>query len=160
MLVASGVGPVDIVLLMGGKSAWNLLNTVAAVVLNITLNVLLIPRLGITGAAVAWSVSILANNLAPLLQVRVFLGLHPLGRETIVAAAMSLFAFGLIPVIVRAWFASDLRGFSVAAIVGGVVYAAGLWRFRSTLSLHRLFTLRGQASMLPAPRTGSSSSDV
>jgi O-antigen/teichoic acid export membrane protein len=160
MLVASGVGAVDIVLLMGGKSAWNLLNTVAAVVLNITLNVLLIPRLGITGAAVAWSVSILANNLAPLVQVRIFLGLHPLGRETITAAAASLFAFGLIPLIVRAMFAPDLRGFSVAVVLGGVVYGASLWRFRSTLIVHRLFALRGRQPILPAQTSGHSSSDV
>lgn len=144
MLVASGVGPVDIVLLMGGKSAWNLLNTVAAVALNVTLNLLLIPRLGITGAAIAWSVSILTNNLAPLLQVRIFLRLHPLGRETITAAAAALLAFGLIPMAVRALFAPDLRAFLVAAVLGGMVYLASLWRFRRTLRLNSLFTLRAQ----------------
>jgi O-antigen/teichoic acid export membrane protein len=151
---------VDIVLLMGGKSAWNLLNTIAAVVLNVILNVLLIPRLGITGAAIAWSVSILANNLAPLIQVQMFLGLHPIGRETITAAVGALFAFGLIPLIVRAFVAPNLRGFSVAAVLGVVVYASILWRFRSTLSLERLFTLRGQASMEAAQASGTSSSDV
>lgn len=160
MLVASGVGPVDIVLLMGGKSTWNLLNTVAAVVLNIILNVLLIPRLGITGAAIAWSVSILANNLAPLIQVRIFLGLHPVGRETITACATGLLAFGLIPLIVRAWLAPDLRGFSVAMVLGGVVYVAGLWRFRRILSLDRLFELRSRGSILPAQTAGGPSSDV
>jgi O-antigen/teichoic acid export membrane protein len=160
MLVASGVGPVDIVLLMGGKSTWNLLNTVAAVVLNIILNVLLIPRLGITGAAIAWSVSILANNLAPLIQVRMFLGLHPVGRETITACATGLLAFGLIPLIVRAWLAPDLRGFSVAMVLGGVVYVAGLWRFRRILSLDRLFELRARGSILPAQTAGGPSSDV
>jgi O-antigen/teichoic acid export membrane protein len=142
MLVASGVGPVDIVLLMGGKSAWNLLNTVAAVVLNVTLNILLIPRFGITGAAIAWSVSILTNNLAPLVQVRMFLRLHPIGRETIAAAAASLFAFGLIPIGVRAAFGPDLRALSGAAFLGGAVYLASLWRFRQTLRLDRLFALR------------------
>jgi O-antigen/teichoic acid export membrane protein len=160
MLVASGVGPVDIVLLMGGKSAWNLLNTIAAVVLNVILNVLLIPRLGITGAAIAWSVSILANNLAPLIQVRMFLGLHPVGRETITACATGLLAFGLIPLIVRAWLAPDLRGFSVAMVLGGVVYVAGLWRFRRILSLDRLFELRARGSILPDQTAGGPSSDV
>jgi O-antigen/teichoic acid export membrane protein len=149
MLVASGVGPVDIVLLMGGKSAWNLLNTVVAVVLNVALNVLLIPRLGITGAAIAWSVSILANNLAPLVQVRMMLRLHPLGRETISAAAASLFAFGLISVVIRASFGPDLRAFSFAAILGGAVYLAGLWRLRQTLRLDRLFALRARSLTPP-----------
>ena len=69
MLVATAVGPVDIVLLMSGKSLWNLLNTTVAVASNVVLNLLLIPHLGITGAAIAWAVSILLNNLLPLLQV-------------------------------------------------------------------------------------------
>ena len=40
MLVATACGPVDIVLLMAGKSAWNLANTALAVGLNIGLNLL------------------------------------------------------------------------------------------------------------------------
>ena len=62
MLVATLVGPVDMVLLMAGKSSWNLLNTIAAIVANVTLNLILIPRYGMTGAAVAWSASILVEQ--------------------------------------------------------------------------------------------------
>ena len=40
MLVATLVGPVDMVLLMAGKSSWNLLNTIAAIVANVTLNLI------------------------------------------------------------------------------------------------------------------------
>ncbi len=45
MLVATLVGPVDIVLLMAGKSSWNLLNTIVAIVVNVTLNLVLDPPL-------------------------------------------------------------------------------------------------------------------
>ncbi|HEY8018323.1 MAG TPA: flippase, partial [Actinomycetota bacterium] len=68
MFLATAVGPVDVVLLMAGKSSWNLINTLAALILNVTLNLILIPRMGITGAAIAWSVSIACNNLLPLAQ--------------------------------------------------------------------------------------------
>src|SRR2546427_3604370 len=69
MLVATAVGTVDMVLLMGGKSSWNLINTVVGLTSNIALNFVLIPRYGGTGAAIAWSSSILFTNLAPLVQV-------------------------------------------------------------------------------------------
>lgn len=102
MLVASGIGAVDVVLLMGGKSIWNLANTVASLTLNLVLNLLLIPRLGITGAAIAWSVSILVNNLAPLTHVWAFLWLHPFGsavaRAALSAVALLRGARGLRPV--------------------------------------------------------------
>ena len=80
MLVATAVGTVDMVLLMGGKSSWNLFNTVVALSSNIVLNLLLIPRYGGTGAAIAWSSSIIFTNLLPLGQVWKFLGMHPFGR--------------------------------------------------------------------------------
>ena len=86
MLVATLVGPVDIVLLMAGKSSWNLVNTIAAIVANVTLNLILIPRYGMTGAAVAWSASILLNNLLPLVEVWRLIGLHPFGAGSIAVA--------------------------------------------------------------------------
>ena len=44
MLVNLGTGNVTVVLLMGGKSSWNLVNTAIALALNIGLNLVLIPR--------------------------------------------------------------------------------------------------------------------
>ncbi len=79
MLVATAVGPVDVVLLMGGRSSWNLVNTVVALGANLALNVALIPRYGLAGAAVASAVGILLNNLLPLAQVWRSMGLHPFG---------------------------------------------------------------------------------
>ena len=53
MLVNLGTGNVTVVLLMGGKSSWGAINTGAALIVNIGLNLLLIPHLGILGAAIA-----------------------------------------------------------------------------------------------------------
>jgi O-antigen/teichoic acid export membrane protein len=135
MLVASAVGPVDVVLLMAGRSTWNLINTAAAVALNVALNLLLIPRVGITGAAVAWSASILTNNLAPLVQVRTLLHLDPLGRGVLSVAAASLVAFGAIPLAVRLVLGADLGPFGVSAALGLAVYIPVLWRLRRPLRL-------------------------
>ena len=49
MLFNIGTGNVTVVLLMAGKSVWNLGNALIAFVINLGLNLLLIPRFGITG---------------------------------------------------------------------------------------------------------------
>lgn len=152
MLVASAVGPVDVVLLMAGRSTWNLVNTAAAVALNVALNLVLIPRLGITGAAIAWSASILTNNLAPLIQVRTILHLDPLGREVVLVAAASLVAFGLVSLGIRAAFGADLAALVVSASIGLAIYLPALWRLRGALHLSQLFRApRPDAAAVPAP---------
>jgi O-antigen/teichoic acid export membrane protein len=138
MLFGSGVGPVDIALLMAGKSSWNLLNTAAAVSVNVVLNLLLIPRLGITGAAIAWAASIVVNNLVPLIQVRGLVGLHPIGVATVSVGLTAIVVFGVIPVALRAVLPSDAIALAVAAVVGVLLYLPALWRLRRTLALDRL----------------------
>ncbi len=65
MLVATGIGPVDMVLLMGGRSFWNLSNVIVALGVNVALSLILIPRIGIAGAALAWAGSILDQQRRP-----------------------------------------------------------------------------------------------
>ena len=66
MLVATASGQVDTVLMMAGKSTWNLAKAVLALVVQLGLDLLLLPHLGILGAAIGWAVSILVANLVPL----------------------------------------------------------------------------------------------
>ena len=94
MLVATGIGPVDIVLLMGGRSSWNLFNVVVALILNLVLGLILVPRIGIAGAAVGLAGAILFNNVAPLVEVRAFLKVHPFGRAFVPVAASAALCFG------------------------------------------------------------------
>mgnify|MGYP000290591202 CR=1 FL=1 len=51
------------VLLLGGKSTWVLIDKVVVLVVNVGLNLVLIPRFGILGAAMAWAVSIVVDNV-------------------------------------------------------------------------------------------------
>ena len=57
------------VLVTTGRSSWSLVNGLLAVVVNVGLDVLLIPRYGIIGAAIGWSAAIVLTNLLPLAQV-------------------------------------------------------------------------------------------
>jgi len=133
MLVATAVGPVDVVLLMGGRSSWNLLNTVVALGANLALNFVLTPRLGLAGAAIAFAVGILLNNLIPLLQIWWFLHLHPFGQGVWVAAALSAVSFGAVGVATRALLGPTVPGLVVFALTGCALYAVLLWRFRGRL---------------------------
>jgi Membrane protein involved in the export of O-antigen and teichoic acid len=101
MLVATGVGTVDVVLLMGGRSSWNLIDTAVALVVGVILNVLLIPPLGVTGAAIAWAASILTRNLASLAQVWIFMRLHPFGPGFKRAAVPALVLYGGLGLVMR-----------------------------------------------------------
>jgi O-antigen/teichoic acid export membrane protein len=145
MLVATGIGPVDIVLLMGGRSTYNLANTMAALGANVVLNLLLIPRIGIVGSAIAWSASILINNLAPLAEVWVLLRIHPFGRGSPIVAAAAGVLFGAVGLLARAAFGATLPVALATSVLAGVAYLAWVWRFRGPLEL-RSFTLRRGAA--------------
>jgi O-antigen/teichoic acid export membrane protein len=123
------------VLLMGGKSSWNLFNTVVALSSNIALNLLLIPRYGGTGAAIAWSSSIIFTNLLPLVQVWKFLGMHPFGRGFPKAALAAIASYGALGLVFRAALGSSVPVFVAYLVVAGLLYLAILWRHREALQL-------------------------
>jgi len=138
MLIATAVGPVDVVLLMGGRSSWNLINTLLSLGANLALNFVLTPRYGLAGASVAFAVGILLNNLLPLVQVWGSMGLHPFGTGTGVAAALSAVSFGLVGLGLRALLGPTVTGFAAYAVAGCLLYAALLWRFRDRLEWEAL----------------------
>jgi O-antigen/teichoic acid export membrane protein len=138
MLVGSGVGAIDVVLLMAGKSSWNLLNAAAAVAVNVALNLVLIPRMGMTGAAIAWAASIVTNNVAPLIQVRAHLGIDPLSRGTVSMAVAACVAFGVVGLLLRAAFGLHVGVLVAAVLAGLVIYVPLIWRLRRVLGLDLL----------------------
>lgn len=134
MLLATACGPVDSVLLMAGRSWLSLRNSVVALVVNVGLNVVLIPLDGIRGAAIAWAVAIVVRNLLPLVQVRKHLGMWPLRRAAAYVALGALASFGGASLVVA------LAGWPLPAdvalvVVAAAVYAAGIWRWREDLGL-------------------------
>ena len=154
MLVATACGQVDMVLITTGRSSWSLANGLTAVFVNVGLDVLLIPRYGITGAAAGWAVAIIITNLVPLAQLAVSKRLNPFGRGTFIAIALSVLSFAVIPLAVRAAAGPGAVASLSAVGAGCLVQAAGLWRFRDTLRLKalpgasrltKLFAIKGVA---------------
>jgi O-antigen/teichoic acid export membrane protein len=138
MLVGVGTGNVSVVLLMGGKSMWNLSNTSAALGVNIVLNIILIPRLGMTGAAIAWAASLLVNNLLPLVQVLKALRLSPFGHGFLLITGLATLCFGVIEMAGRFILGPTGLAFILSSVPGTALYALGLYHFRHTLQLPAL----------------------
>lgn len=140
MLVASMVGFVDVVLLMAGRTRWNLATTVSALALNVGLDLLLIPHLGIVGAAVGWCAAILATNVVPLVIIARTVRISPFGRGAAVIAVLAPVCFVGVPLLGGALFAHDgsadhQLGRLVGVVVGLAAYVAALHGNRRSLHL-------------------------
>jgi len=138
-----GTGNVTIVLLMAGKSSWNLINSAAALAANIAINIYLIPRIGITGAAIAWAASIIINNLAAVLEVNYLMGIRPFGTGYWVVTISSTICFGMTGLIIRQIVGVNATGFALFVVVSTLPYAVVLWQARGVL---RFSALRGAIS--------------
>jgi O-antigen/teichoic acid export membrane protein len=143
-----GTGNVTIVLLMAGKSSWNLINSAAALAANIGINIYLIPRMGITGAAIAWAAAIVINNLAAVLEVNYLMKIRPFGAGYWVVAISSTICFGVTGLIIRRIVGPNLTGFLLFVVLSTVPYVAVLWQVRGML---RFSAFRAIARRRPAP---------
>ena len=135
MLLATACGQVDLVLTMTGRSRWSLFNGLLAVAVNVAVDVALIPRAGITGAAIGWAAALVVSNLVPLAQVAWVARIHPFGRGPAAAIAVTAVAFGAVPLAARTALGPGLAA-SLAGVAAGTLLAvAGLWCCRGALRL-------------------------
>ena len=68
-------GPIGSILTMTKYAKLALYNNLTSLLINITLNFILISRFGIVGVAIATGISIIANNLISIIQVKLLLGI-------------------------------------------------------------------------------------
>jgi O-antigen/teichoic acid export membrane protein len=138
MLVYLAAGNVGTVLLMGGRSSWVLMDKAAALAVNVAANLVLIPHFGITGAAVAWAVTIVLDSTLAFAQVRWGMRIGGSLRGLALAAALALGCFGVVPVIVRLLAGSSLASMSVAIVLSLGLYLPMVWLRRDTLGVRIL----------------------
>jgi len=101
-LVGAATGAVGFMLTMSGHQRLMLLNTVAACVLNIALNAVLVPDYGMTGAAFATCIAIAIFNLAALIQVRWLTGMQPYSPDYLRVLAAAILAL-VLSVLLKAY---------------------------------------------------------
>jgi O-antigen/teichoic acid export membrane protein len=121
MLVSTCTGNSQTMLLMSGRSAWQLANKAVLLVVNVALNLVLVPRWGIEGAAVAWSVTIVLDSTVVLLQVRYLVAARLRAAGVLRAMVIGALSFGLVGVGAR-----TLLPVNVASTVLGLVVGAAL----------------------------------
>ncbi|WP_067503882.1 MATE family efflux transporter [Actinoplanes sp. TFC3] len=123
MLVNVGVGLVQTVLLMSGNSRSHLLATVSGLGCNVAAAFVLIPEHGALGAAVAWSLGIVVENVLAAVLARRALGEALFGRTVAIAAFSVMGATGLAALI-GTWAVG--RGIAGLSLALALVAAAGL----------------------------------
>ena len=155
MLVATACGPIDVVLLMSGRSMLSLANLVIALILNIGLNLLLVPRIGISGAAIAWLAAILSTNLLPLAEVWMILRIQPWSRPwRLACGGVAVMVLGPCFVMLA------VLGQGTAALLAGAAAAACcyvallVWQ-RMPLHLQDLYGGLVRGRRRPGPATSS-----
>jgi O-antigen/teichoic acid export membrane protein len=135
MLVNLAAGNVQTVLLMGGKSLWVLADKAACLAVNVGLNLLLIPHLGIRGAAIAWAATIVLDSGLAFIQVRRGMGVGGSLRATALAGGAAAICFGVVPWVLRLTLGEGVAVLAGAIAVGLALYAVPVWRARQYLGL-------------------------
>jgi O-antigen/teichoic acid export membrane protein len=147
MLFGVASGPADTLLLMSGRSALSLINSLTALALDIGLCLVLIPKMGMTGAALAWAVAVIIRCTLSLVQTRVKMSIVSFGPAAAVVAAANIVCFG-VPLLILGRFGDVGIGTLALALVFCVpAYAFALWLGRKNLMLS---VLRGLIKRAPA----------
>lgn len=150
MLVATGCGMVDMVLNMAGKTSWNLWNVLLSVGVQLSLCLVLIPRYGILGAAIAWGAAILTSNLVPLTQIALTFGLHPFGRAPMAAAALAVTCYLGVGSVGRVVLGTTVSATVMTLVSATALYVLGLWLLREPLELAALRSVRRRGRVTPS----------
>lgn len=110
---------------------------VSAVIVCVLLNYTLIPRLGMMGAAVTYTLTVFLLNLAYTLFVKVKFGLQPFGREHLWILLMSIgcLLIGLyLPVIKNVYIDMVYR-----SIIIGIIYTALAYFLKISADINAIF---------------------
>jgi O-antigen/teichoic acid export membrane protein len=135
MLVAVATGPVDTLLLMLGRSGRSLANTLVALAIDVGLCLLLVPRMGIVGASIAWVAAVVVRCLLAVVElrsdVRLRLDLPTLG----LAAALPLVCVAAPLMTVDRIVGLGPLSWAAACAVAVAGYLAVVWRCRERLAV-------------------------
>ncbi|WP_187366716.1 oligosaccharide flippase family protein [Nocardioides dongxiaopingii] len=151
-IVVLAAGNVQALLLMSGRSGWSAFNKLLVVAFNVTGNVVLLPRYGITAAAATWAASMALDTVLAALQVRRAAGVSVAAGailRTLVAVVATVAAPALAVVAVAG---QGLVQLVVAGVLAVVLLGAYCRLDRRRLRLQELVGLSRGRSTSPGPR--------
>ena len=129
-LVNVGVGNAQTVLLMAGRSVWNLVVAGAAFVVQLGSGVWLVPRYGVLGAAVSWGLAIVVDNGASALLARYRLDFRTVDRGYVHAAVIAVGTVALPVFAVRTLFGDRVPGAVLGIVLAIGAFGAAVWRYQ------------------------------
>jgi len=152
-MVNTATGSVGFVLMMTGRPFADLLNSGLLCVTNILLNIYLIPRYGIVGAACASAFSITAIQLLRLAEVWCFLRMHPYRWDFFKPLFSGLFAVSIVTMLSHSVMSTaQIFGLPILVTLFLLSYVGFLWLLKLSPDDHlvlnclrrKLFGQKGQ----------------
>lgn len=116
------VGPNESLLSMSGNQRYSMMNGVVIAFVNISLNFILIPKVGIVGSAIAGAIAVFTGNLLKTIQVKKVMNMVPYDKS-IYKVVVVIVIDTIILILSRMLFKDT---FIMAAIVGVTVYIMSL----------------------------------
>jgi O-antigen/teichoic acid export membrane protein len=111
---------------MSGHPKVNLIDSILTLILNVVLDLLLIPRLGIMGAAIGSSIAIGLVNILRTIQVYWILHIWAYDWRFLKPVAAAAVAGGATYLLISRGLGSEWLTFGVGLALFGVVYAGGI----------------------------------
>ncbi|MFF8841186.1 oligosaccharide flippase family protein [Streptomyces sp. NPDC015127] len=133
-----GVGNAQTVLLMAGKSSWQLAVSGVALAVQLTVGILAVPRWGVLGAALSWGAAIVVENLTAAALVRRNPGFTTVDRGYIAATGAGLCLTAAVVLPARFLAGDTAMGLAAGMTMGICVFSISLIRFRTALGVHEL----------------------
>ncbi|QMU77842.1 polysaccharide biosynthesis protein [Streptacidiphilus sp. PB12-B1b] len=137
------VGNAQTVILMAGRSSWNLAVAGTACAVQVGLGVLLIPRTGVLGAGISWGASVVVDNLLSAALVRYRLGFRTVDRGYALAVGVGMLLVAAVAGAVRWQLGDTPGGVGAGTALALACFGAAVWRLRVPLGVPEfLGTLR------------------
>lgn len=115
-------GNIHSVLLMSGRSGWAAFNKAVVLVVNVAGNLLLVPVIGINGAAISWALSMLIDAVLAAVEVRHFIGIRIWAPTIAYALLVPFAAFGVPALIFRLTMGDTIAALVLTVTVGAVLF--------------------------------------
>jgi O-antigen/teichoic acid export membrane protein len=135
MIIATGffvysfLGATDVMLKVIDRTKLLMLNTLISTIINVTLNVILIPKYGFIGGAIASATSVTCWSTLCLIESYYLTKMHPFKKEflniTLAAACTSI-----ITVLLKGSFGSGIYGLIEGGIISSIVYLSFILIFK------------------------------
>lgn len=132
MVIGVSCGPVDVLLLMAGRSTLSLANTFTALVVDVALCLALVPSMSYFGAGVAWAVAIILRNAMACVQVWRHLGVSAFSQQQAKLAGLTLALFVPVPTLAAVLTESQWIPLGISVVIG-CGYLVWVWSKRHAL---------------------------